>query len=146
MGWQILKRKDIKTQLRTCGHLKIPTARLRSKAPWRTAKYCSAAKRLFTQSALNPTSIMLGESLPNPARFRQDFAPSSKLLLSVTEYKGFSIHTNVGFDKETNKHTNTNTIFFSSHKHTNKERNRQTCVEPFNLSVSEPSLCALLQG
>ena len=69
------------------GYLRIPTARLRSNAPWRTAKYCSAARRLLTQSALNPTSIMLGESLPSPARFRQDFAPSSKLLLSVTAHK-----------------------------------------------------------
>ena len=49
-----------------------------------TLKYSLVRPRSSVQSALKPMRIMLGESLPRPARVRQDLAPSSKVLLSVT--------------------------------------------------------------
>ena len=37
-----------------------------------TEKYCSVARRSELQSDLKPISSMLGDSLPRPARVRQD--------------------------------------------------------------------------
>ena len=50
----------------------------------KTLKYWRVLSKSSAQLDLKPTRSMLGESLPRPARVKQDLLPSSKLLLSVT--------------------------------------------------------------
>ena len=50
----------------------------------KTLKYWRVLSRSSAQLDLKPIRSMFGESLPRPASVKQDFAPSSKLLVSVT--------------------------------------------------------------